>query len=128
MDITLPDIALIAAGVIGGVVAVIHGVLTQRFMVKPVDRLLLADKRTSAPIRRLVAALLQFSTFNWFLSGLALIAAAFWLEPQARLAVGVLVGSSYLYGGLGNLWATRARHPGGWLYVAAVVLIVVGLI
>jgi hypothetical protein len=95
-------------------------------MVRPFEALLLADKRMTAPVRRLVPGLLHFSTFNWFLCGLALTAAAFWFEQDARLATGLLVGSSYLYGALGNLWATRGRHPGWVLYVMALVLIAFG--
>lgn len=34
-------------------------------------------------------------------------------DQQARLVTGLLVGSSYLYGAAGNLWATRGRHPAG---------------
>jgi hypothetical protein len=74
----------------------------------------------------MVPLLLHFTTFNWFLGGFALVAAAAGFAPGARLAIAALVGSSYLFGALGNLWATRARHPGGWLYAAALVLIVVG--
>ena len=70
----LHDEALAAAGVIGSGVAVVHGVLTQRLMVAPFERL--ADGRLAKPIRRLVPALLHFSTFNWFFGGLALIVAA----------------------------------------------------
>jgi hypothetical protein len=115
------------AGVIGSCVAVFHGILTQRLMVRPLEALFLADKRITAPIRRLVPGLLHFSTYNWFLGGVALIAAAIWFEPEARLATGLLVGSSYLYGALGNLWATRGRHPGWMLYGLALVLIVLGV-
>jgi hypothetical protein len=68
------DAALGMAGVIGCGVAVVHGVLTQRLMVGPFEQL--ADRRIAAPIRRLVPLLLQFSTFNWFVGGLALIVAA----------------------------------------------------
>jgi hypothetical protein len=121
------DAALGLAGVIGSGVAVVHGILTQRLMVRPLEALLLADKRMTAPVRRLVPGLLHFSTFNWFLGGLALTAAAFWFEQDARLATGLLVGSSYLYGALGNLWATRGRHPGWVLYVVALVLIAFGV-
>jgi len=70
------DAALAMAGVIGNCVAVAHGILTQRLMVRTIEAFLLTDKRTAASIRRLVPVLLQFSTFNWFLGGLALIAAA----------------------------------------------------
>ena len=75
----------------------------------------------------LVPVLLHFSTFNWFLGGLALIAAAIWFALDARLATGLLVGSSYLFGALGNLWATRGRHPGWLLYAVALILIVFGI-
>ena len=124
---TWQDAALALAGVIGSSVAVFHGVLTQRLMVRPVEALFFADRRIAAPIRRLVPLLLQFSTFNWLLGGLVLIAAALWFEHDARLATGLLVGSSYLYGAVGNLWGTRGRHPGWVLMAVALVLIVLGI-
>jgi hypothetical protein len=127
MDMTWQDAALALAGVIGSSVAVFHGVLTQRLMVRPVEALFVADRRIAAPIRRLVPLLLQFSTFNWLLGGLVLIAAALWFEHDARLATGLLVGSSYLYGAVGSLWGTRGRHPGWMLMAVALVLIVLGI-
>src|SRR5258708_9209669 len=119
--------ALVMAGVIGSGTAVVHGILTQRLMVRPVEAFLVADKQIAAPIRRLVPPLLQFSTFNWFVGGLALIAAALWFGPDARLMTGLLVGSSYLYGALGNLWGTRGRHPGWMLMAVALILIAFGV-
>jgi hypothetical protein len=119
--------ALAIAGVIGSGTAVVHGILTQRLMVRPAVALLGTDKRIGAPIKRLVPALLQFSTFNWFIGGLALIAAALWLEQDARLVTGLLVGSSYLFAAVGNFWGTRGRHPGWMLMAAALVLIVLGI-
>ena len=119
--------ALAMAGVIGSGVAVVHGILVQRLMVKPFEELALADGRIGAPIRRLVPLLLHFSTISWFLGGLALIAAARWLERDARLATGVFVGSLYLFGALGNLWGTRGRNPGWMLMAVALVLIAFGI-
>jgi hypothetical protein len=119
------DAALGMAGVIGSGVAVVHGVLTQRLMVGPLVQL--ADRPVAAPIRRIVPLLLQFSTFNWFVGGIALIVAANSFEQEARLATGLLVGSSYMFGALGNLWATRGRHLGWMLYAVALVLIVYGV-
>lgn len=119
------DAALELAGAIGCATAVVHGVLVQRLMVAPIAAA--TGRRMAAPARRLVPPLLQFSTYNWFLGGLALIAAALWLGPQARLATGLLVGSSYLFGALGNLWGTRGRHPGWMLLAGALVLIAFGL-
>lgn len=118
------DWALLWAGVIGGGVAVIHGVLTQKLMVAPVS----AQARLSPVIRRLTAALLQYSTFNWLLGGAALVLVAVTaVGPEAKLAVGLLVGSSYLFAVVGNFWGTRGRHPGWALYAVSLGLIVFGL-
>ena len=119
--------ALGIAGLIGSFVAVVHGILTQRRMVRPIEAFLLADRHTSAPIRRLVPLLLHFSTIVWFLGGLTLIAAAIWFNRDAKLATGLFVGSTYLLGALGNLWGTRGRHPGWMLMAAALILIVFGV-
>lgn len=121
------NVALIAAGIIGSGVAVVHGLLTHRLMTAPWMRLSGGDAQIVPPIRRLVPALLQFSTFNWFLGGLALIAAALWLGPEARRVTGLLVGSSYLYGAIGNGWGVRALHPGWMLYAVALGLIAYGI-
>jgi hypothetical protein len=115
--------ALGLAGVIGSGTAVVHGILTQRLMVRPIEALFLSDGRTSATIRRLVPLALHFSTIVWFLGGLALIAAAIWFDQDARRATGLLVGSTYLFGALGNLWGTRGHHPGWMLMAAALILI-----
>lgn len=120
--------ALISAGAVGSATALVHGLLTQRLMVRPIETCFAAGPRPSSPVRRLVPLLLQFSTFNWFVGGLALIAAAVWLAAEARLVVGLLVGSSYLYAALGNFWGTRGRHPGWMLMAAATGLILLGLV
>ena len=96
-------------------------------MVGPFKTLSLADKRISAPIKRLVPLLLHFSTVSWLLGGFALIAAATWFRHDAKLATGLFVGSLYLFGALGNLWGTRGRHPGWMLMAAALVLIAFGV-
>ena len=119
------DAALGLAGVIGSGVAVGHGVLVQRLIVRPIGAA--GATHFSAPVRRLVPGLLQFSTFNWFICGLALIAASAWLARDARVAIGLLAGSSYLFGAVGNFWSTRGRHPGWMLYAIALALIVFGL-
>jgi hypothetical protein len=119
--------ALAMAGLIGSGVAVVHGILVQRLMVRPFEELALADGRIGASVRRLVPLLLHFSTISWFVGGLALIAAARWLGPDARLVTGILVGALYLFGALGNLWGTRSLHPGWMLMTVALVLIGFGI-
>ena len=118
--------AMIAAGVIGSGVAIVHGVLTQRLMVAPIDALFRQDGRTAPAIRRLVPLLLHLSTVSWFLGGLALVAAALWFSDDARLATAWFVGGLYLFGAAGNLWGTRGRHPGWMLLAIALALIAVG--
>jgi hypothetical protein len=117
--------ALGMAGVIGSGVAIFHGILVQRLMVKPFEEL--ADGRMSAPIRRIVPLLLHFSTVAWFLGGLALIAAAIWFGRDAKFATGLFVGSLYLFAAIGNLWGTRGFHPGWLLMAVALILIVLGI-
>ncbi|MGH6872188.1 MAG: hypothetical protein ACREHE_11840 [Rhizomicrobium sp.] len=119
-------LALVAAGALGSAVALVRGVLTQRHLVDPLMRMAGGDRRMRASTVRLVPVLLQFSTYAWFLGGLALIAAALWLEPKARLVVCAMVGAIYIFGTLGNLWATRGRHPGWMLLGASTVLIAFG--
>jgi hypothetical protein len=126
MTMNMHEIALALAGLIGAGVAVVHGVLTQRLMVRRLYGS--AGAQLPAAIRQLMAALLHFSTYNWFLGGVVLIVAAFAAQWQAQLVAGVLVGSAYLFGAAGNLWATRGRHPGGYLMVVAIVLIIYGLV
>lgn len=118
--------ALIAAGVIGSGVAIVHGVLTQRLMVAPIDALFRDDGSTAPAIRRLVPLLLHLSTVSWFLGGLALVAAALWFSDDARLATAWFVGGLYLFGAAGNLWGTRGRHPGWMLLAVALALILAG--
>jgi hypothetical protein len=125
MVMTSHDAALVIAGLIGSGSAVIHGLLIQSHLVAPVRNL--AAGRISTPVQKLVTILLQFSTFNWFLGGLTLIIAAWTFGREARLATGLLVGSSYLFATAGNLWATRGRHPGWIVYGAALGLILYGL-
>src|SRR5258708_29756507 len=103
MGMSWQNAALTIAGIIGSGVAVVHGILVQRLMVKPFEEFALADGRIGAPVRRLMPLLLHFSTISWFLGGLALIAAARWLEGDARVATGVFVGSIYLYGAPGSV-------------------------
>lgn len=121
------DYALATAGIIGSGVAVFHGILVQRLMVRPFREISAGDERFGGAIRRLVPALLHFSTLAWFLGGLALVAAAVRLEGGAKIATALLVGALFLFGAAANLWATRGRHPGWMLMAAAILLIAFGL-
>ncbi|TRD10920.1 hypothetical protein FGU71_02965 [Erythrobacter insulae] len=122
------DIALIAAGMIGSTVAIIHGVLVRRLMIRPLQHGFLADERTAPPVKKLVPLLLDFSAYNWLVGGIALIVAAIWLGQEQKAVAAVLVGSSYLYAAIGNFWGTRGRHFGWMLHAAALGLILFGIL
>ena len=122
------NVALTLAGIIGATTAIVHGILTNRLMTRPVDAHLSRDRRVSAAIRTLVPLLLQYSTYSWLIGGIALIAVANGWQPGARIAIGLLVGSMFLYGAVANLWGTRGRHPGWMLMALAVALIAFDLL
>src|SRR5262249_13148517 len=121
------DAALGMAGGIGSSVAVVHGILVQRLVVRTFEEFFFADARVNAPIRPLAPLPLHFSTISWLLGGLALMAAARWFGQDARLAISLFVGGLYLYGAVANLWVTRGPHPGWMLMAVALVLIALGV-
>ena len=120
------DIALISAGALGSLVAVIHSLLVRRLMTRPLLAAVSQEPSFKPSIERLVPALLDFSGFNWFVSGLVLIAATLWFSDETKLFASLLVGSSFLFAAIGNCWGTRGRHPGWVLYAIAVGLIACG--
>jgi hypothetical protein len=124
----LHDLALIAAGVIGAAVAIVHGVLLQRYMVQPIENWFWEGAPMSGSARKLTPILLHLTTVYWFAGGLALIAAALWFDESARLATGVCVAALYVCAVVGNFWGTRGRHPGWMLYGVSVLLIGYGLL
>lgn len=126
MEVQMQDVALVLAGVIGSVVAVIHGVLVRRKMAAPLSPILSDPNKFPPTIARLTPLLLDFSGYNWLVGGLALIAAPYVLETEAIVAVSVLVGSSYLFASIGNCWGTWGRHPGWVLYAIATMLVIFG--
>jgi hypothetical protein len=126
MEMAWQNTALAMAGIIGAGVAVVHGILVQRYMVRPFEEFALANRSIAGSTRRLVPLLLHFSTIIWLLGGLALVAAANWFGQDARLATSLFVGGCYAFGAVGNLWGTRGRHPGWMLMAAALVLILLG--
>jgi hypothetical protein len=122
------DIALMAAGAIGGGVALIHGLLVRRLMAAPINSLFQAEPAISQPVKRLVPLLLDFSAYNWFLSGMALVAAAIWLGSEAKMMVGLLAGTSFLFAALGNFWGTKGRHMGWVPYAISTAVIFIALV
>ena len=121
------DAALVLAGIIGSGTAILHGVLVQRLMVRPIGEAIASERSVSAPIRTLIPLLLHFSTIAWLAGGIALVVVALSLDEGVKHSTGIFVGSLYVFGALANAWATRAQHPGWMLMAAAVALIVLGV-
>jgi len=119
----MTHIALTIAGLIGAATAIFHGILTQRLMVRPIERRLADASGISATIRRIVPPLLHYSTCSWLVGGLALVVVANGSSEDVTVAIALLVGAMFAYAAAANLWATRGRHPGWMLMAAAVGLI-----
>jgi hypothetical protein len=122
------DMALVAAGILGAGTAVVHGVLMQRFMVRPFELVLEAQGRTRPSLLRLLPVLMHFSTFVWFLAGAMLVVTALTGTDSLKQTAALAAGTVYAFGVIGNAWATRGRHPGWMLLALACGLIVIGVL
>ncbi len=116
------DWVFIAAGSLGCIVAVVHGLILQKKMVAPI----LTEMKLAESLRRLIPLLLHFSTVFWFLGGMALIATPVYPNEYVVLTTAAFVGLLFGFGAVGNFWGTRGRHPGWMLLAAAVGLIIYG--
>jgi hypothetical protein len=123
MEMDLQNAALALAGLIGAGVALLHGFVAQKHIVRPILALAAAPGGPRKQARAFLPGLLHFTTFNWFVGGLALMFLASGVASGARLATGLLVGSSYLYGAVVNFHCTKGRHPGWMLYALALLLV-----
>jgi hypothetical protein len=116
-------LAFFIAGSIGSFVSVVHGILIQRNIVGPFCE----GASQPASTRRLLAVLMQFSTFCWFLGGVGLMVAPQFSSLPEQSMLAKIVALFYIYGALGNFWATKGRHPGWILLAISVGLILYGL-
>lgn len=120
------DTALISAGVLGALVAVIHGYVMQRLLVRPLEELVGKDQSLRSSSKRLLSPLLHVSTLNWFVCGASLIWAGMRFEGEARAVISASAAIIYGYAAVLNARATRGRHPGWILMAISVALIFAG--
>ncbi len=121
-DGTAYNWALVAAGVVGCIVAVFHGIVMQKLMVRP----FLSATELAESSRRLVPLLLHFSTLFWFLGGVVLIIVPLFADASAVVTTSIFVGAMYTFGAVGNFWGTNGKHPGWMLLALSVALIAYG--
>jgi len=114
------DTLLMAAGIGGALVALLHGYLGHKFVLP-------AFTGGTGPIRRVNHAVFQLSTLYWFVGGGALIASALVLNEGDRAVVVYMVSFLYLSGAVGNFWATRGRHPGWALLLLVAAMAIAGV-
>lgn len=122
------DLALVAAGALGILVAGVHGIAMQRHIVVPLAGLMKTGVALKAGSKRLVAPLLHVSTVAWFVGGVLLIWAGLRAQHEAQVVISATIGALYLQAAVVNAWATRGRHPGWMVMAAAVALIVTSLL
>lgn len=111
----MKDASIIIAGILGMVIAIIHGYLGAVTIVEPVENIHPAAKR-------ILHAIFFLSAVYWFVGGAILAAAPFYLSSEARLACAFIVAAMFLSGAIGNFWATQGTHFGWALLVIAAVL------
>lgn len=122
------DLALVGAGVLGMVTAIVHAILMQKHIVTPLRKLTRTATGLRGAARRLIAPLLHVSVLAWFVGGALLVWVGLRSSGEPRTAVSLAVGVIYLHAAVANAWATRARHPGGIIMATATVLIVTSLL
>jgi hypothetical protein len=120
------NLFLMGSGVGGCLIALLHGVLQQKLIIRPLLQRNLQAKPLPDTTLKLIVALLHFSTAAWLAGGIALIVVAR-LGNEAQFVTGSLVASLYIFASAANFWATRGRHPGWALLALAVVAILIGI-
>lgn len=115
----MADLALYMSGGLTLLVAITHGWLGAVKVVEPV-------KAAPAP-KRILHALMFLSAVYWFAAGLLLLATPRYFTGDVRtwVVIGcvVMLGS----GGIGNIWAMRGRHFGGYALLVISALALVGV-
>lgn len=119
---SLADLLLAGAGLLGTVTAVLHGFIMQKRIVAPLAEMIAADGRLRGASAKLVAPLLHVSTTAWLASGIVLLVLAVRPDIPGRPTVSMLAGAIYFYAAVLNGAATRWRHP-GWLLMALACLL-----
>lgn len=120
MESKMSDYFLMIAGVSGMGIAIAHGVIGHRLILKHITGL-------SPVLRDVNYAVFQISTVYWFAGGLALLLAPRLLDPSGQMVVVVAVVFLYLVGAARNAWAMRGRHFGAYALLGTAILASLGV-
>lgn len=115
----MSDILLIAAGLLGLIVAAIHAYMGQVRLIAPA--------KFTGPVQRgMVQAIWHFSALAWAAAALVFLYAAQRLTGEARWQAVTLACLPLAYGLVCNVWITRGKHFGGLLLAVVIALALAG--
>jgi len=121
------DLALVSAGTVGTVTAIVHGFVMQRQLIEPLLATPGVGQNMSRTALRLVGPLLRVSTLVWFVTGGLLIWAGLRATGEPRSVVGAAGAIVYGHAAIANAVAVRRLHPGWILMGLAAGLTIVGI-
>ena len=113
------DIFLTIAGIGGVLIALVHGTISHRKILSPINDL-------PPSLWRVNYIVFQMSTLYWIIGGVALLLTPFYLDASQRQIVVPIVAFLYASGAVANFWATRGRHFGWCLLAIVATLAVLG--
>ncbi|MEM8937476.1 MAG: hypothetical protein AAGC77_13840 [Pseudomonadota bacterium] len=106
----MPDIFLYIAGTLGICISIVHGLLGEFRVIRPIHSPTVVGKRV-------LSAIMFLSAVYWALASALLLAVPTYIPDALRPVVVGGVAAVYASGSLGNLWATRGKHF-GWVLLA----------
>ena len=110
------DMFLIAAGVLSIMVSIIHGLLGEAKVIKPIEGLEIG-------LLRIIRAVWFLSAVYWFVGGVFLVLAPYYFEPSQKVIIAGVTIAMYLSGALANFWASRGRDM-GWVFLGVIVALI----
>lgn len=115
----MADVALYMSGGLTLFVAIAHGWLGAAKIVGPAQ---------AAPAaKRILHAIMFLSAVYWFVAGGLLLATPIYFAGDTRYWVVIGCVAMLGSGGLGNIWAMRGRHFGGYALLLICALALFGL-
>jgi hypothetical protein len=109
------DLAMWAAGALGILAGVVHGVLGE-------THVFATARIEPAWTRRLLRLVWQCGALAWLGIGVLLIAAPAFGSEAARIWIAGVAAAVYGFAAVANAWATGGRHF-GWMVLAAATLL-----
>ncbi len=106
----MKDASIVIAGLMGMIIAVIHGYLGAATIIGPIEEIHPAAKR-------ILHAIFFLSAVYWFVGAALLASAPFYLTNQMRLICALIVAAMFMTGAIANFWATQGTHF-GWALLA----------